>query len=188
MFQAAGTYLQRGRPDRIFYGWRLVGTSMVTSWRCSVGKISCVMTYTVIGTQRLSHLLLAGVIGDRLPGNSLGGLLVPVLAWAIVARLPLGLTIWAAALPLSMMVRNRPEEYGLRPDGDSGSRASADGEHIYETDDDDESFTVAEAVRTPTLWLITAVHGFSGAALSITVHIAPHLADRGLSLQWWEAW
>ena len=30
MFQAAGKYLQRGRPDRIFYGWRLVGTSMVT--------------------------------------------------------------------------------------------------------------------------------------------------------------
>jgi MFS family permease len=276
VFQAAGTYLQRGRPDRIFYGWRLVGTSMVTlallsgtsfhgvgvffvalvqqfGWsrtaisvdfsmgRVEGGLLGPPTGYLTdrLGTRRMvliglgllgagfvalsftnglpmffgafALVFLGNGLGGFLPlmtainhwfrrlrttamaiamtGNSLGGLLVPVLAWAIVAHgwrataLGLGLTIWAAALPLSMMVRNRPEEYGLRPDGDSGSRASADGERISETDDDDESFTVAEAVRTPTLWLITAVHGFSGAALSITfVHIAPHLADRGLSL------
>ena len=122
-------------------------------------------------------------------GNSLGGLLVPVLAWAIVVHgwrvtaLGLGLAIWAAAVPLSMMIRNRPEDYGQRPDGEPVRGESADGSSIYETDEDDGSFTVSEALHTPALWLITAVHGFSGAALSITfVHIAPHLADRGLSL------
>ena len=61
VFQAAGTYLQRGRPDRIFYGWRPVGTSMVT---LALLMGSVVMTYTVIGAV---SQLLAGVIGDRLP-------------------------------------------------------------------------------------------------------------------------
>lgn len=275
VLQAAGTYLQKGRPDRIFYGWRLVGTSMVTlallsgtsfhgvgvffvalvqhfGWsrtaisvafsmgRVEGGLLGPPAGYLTdkLGTRRMVQiglaLLGAGFValsftnglplffaafalvfmgnglGGFLPlmtainnwfrrlrttamavamtGNSLGGLLVPVLAWAIVVHgwrataLGLGLAIWAAAVPLSMMIRNRPEDYGQRPDGGAAPQPTADGRNIYE-DDDDESFTVSEALRTPALWLITAVHGFSGAALSITfVHIAPHLADRGLSL------
>ena len=130
-----------------------------------------------------------------LTGINLGGLLVPGLAWLIVnsgwraTSRWLGISIALLALPISRALRNRPEEYGQRPDGDpiqaqsaprapgpGADGAPAAGEEFY-------SFPVREALRTPAFWAITGAHSFAAiAAITVSVHIIPALTDLGMSL------
>ncbi|MFH1560010.1 MAG: MFS transporter [Chloroflexota bacterium] len=123
-------------------------------------------------------------------GQSMGGLLVPALAWLAIScgwratALGLGLGTWALAIPIAMSVRNRPEEYGLRPDGDPAPDPSvADATTNEAANEDDTSFTVGEALRTPAFWFITMCHGFAAAVfVTVSVHIVPALTDMGMSL------
>ena len=134
---------------------------------------------------------LAMAIG--LTGINLGGLLMPAMAWAIIAvgwrttALGLGIAVWLLAVPIASLVRNRPEDYGLRPDGDPPLEPS--GRETTTQDGTsrgyDGSFSVGEALQTSAFWVITASHGFSAiAAITIGIHIAPALTnDSGMSLQ-----
>ena len=123
-------------------------------------------------------------------GINLGGLLVPALAWSVDSlgwrptSMGLGIGIMTLAFPLARLVRNRPEEYGLRPDGDPPLPAAGEGvTAIGDDGDDEDSFTLGEAIRTPAFWAITAAHGFSAvAAVTVSVHIIPALTDMDMSL------
>ena len=120
-------------------------------------------------------------------GINLGALLAPFIGramdlygWRTLA-LWLGIGVWIFAVPIAASVRNRPEEYGQRPDGDSISNRL---EYLEEAGLDDEvNFAVGEAVRTMAFWGITAAHGFSAiATVTIAVHIVPAMTDIGMSL------
>ena len=120
-------------------------------------------------------------------GINLGALLAPFIGramdlygWRTLA-LWLGIGVWLFAIPIALSVRNRPEDYGQRPDGDSISDRL---EYLEESGLDDEvDFTVREAVRTVAFWGITAAHGFSAiASVTIAVHIVPAMTDIGMSL------
>ncbi|MBI4282462.1 MAG: MFS transporter [Chloroflexi bacterium] len=127
-------------------------------------------------------------------GFNIGGLLVPALAWAVAsagwqaASLGIGLVICALAFPIASQVRNRPAEYGLRPDGDPSPDTSAAHANTPEAmsgvaEKDDDSFTVAEALRTPAFWFITMSHGLAVASFTaVSIHIMPALTDMGMSL------
>lgn len=123
-------------------------------------------------------------------GFNVGGLLVPVLAWAIIrfgwqaTAIGLAVAAWAIAIPIALVVRGRPEEYGLHPDGDLVDASGAEqalAQGASEAKDAD--FTLLEAMRTRAFWLITISHSLAVAAFAtIAVHIVPALTDMGLSL------
>ena len=123
-------------------------------------------------------------------GINLGALLAPFLGqiiekagWRPVA-LGLGVLVWVLAIPIALVVRSRPEDYGLRPDGDpptspAATEASADEAGLEE----EFSFTLREAIRTWAFWAIAGAHGFTAiAAVTIGVHIIPAMTDIGMSL------
>ncbi|MFC1930564.1 MFS transporter, partial [Chloroflexota bacterium] len=68
-------------------------------------------------------------IGILASGFGLGGLLIPVVVKLIdifgwrEAMLIFGLATWVIVLPLSLVVRHKPEQYGYLPDGESDSTA-----------------------------------------------------------------
>ncbi len=120
-------------------------------------------------------------------GINLGALLAPFIGramdlygWRTLA-LWLGIGVWLFAVPIALSVRNRPEDYGQRPDGDTVAYTRED---LIDSEPDDEAdFTVREAVRTVAFWGITAAHGFSAiASVTIAVHIVPAMTDIGMSL------
>jgi len=60
-------------------------------------------------------------------GFAIGGALVPVVTVLVdnyewrTAMIILGLCTWVIALPLSLLIRHKPEQYGYLPDGDVSS-------------------------------------------------------------------
>ena len=117
------------------------------------------------------------VAGSQI-GFSLGGLSVPLLVvllenfgWRDTAIIS-GWVVLLVGLPLGLIVRHRPQDYGEVPDGGAGpeprlgsSRAGAD-------------FTARQAMRTRSFWLISAGHAFALLVVSsMLVHLIPHLTE-----------
>jgi MFS family permease len=118
---------------------------------------------------------LAGVVG------------VPVVVlvqgafgWEISA-IGSGLIIWAVGIPTSLLLRTKPEPYGLLPDGDTvaGENATANGRA---QPDPEHDFTLAEAIRTRTFWLISVGSAIGNLGMGTAqVHLFLHL-EQGVGL------
>jgi len=131
-------------------------------------------------------------------GAGLGGLIcAPASAYLIAhygwrtAFVVLGVTIWVVAIPLAFVVRNSPEEMGLRPDGDaapdealqqkgSTSRAEAGAPDPLAP----VEYTLKQALRSSVFWVLALAFFFFGMAHStVTVHMVPALTDAGIPLE-----
>ncbi|MHC4611398.1 MAG: MFS transporter, partial [Planctomycetota bacterium] len=131
-------------------------------------------------------------IGITLVGTGLGGVALAPMA-SVLDRdigwrsgyLVFGVLIWVAVIPLLLLVlRRRPEDMGLLPDGDERPDASAKAEEQLEEPPEAPSLGLKEALRTPTFWLIAL--GFMlpmFAGRSIMIHLVPIITDSGVSPQ-----
>ena len=128
--------------------------------------------------------------------------MIPAIAWAIDPEFErvgwrttvviIGVAILVVNLPLASLIRNRPEDHGLLPDGDrpsvragrsSAARASASGAES-DAPPPTTDFTWRQALRTPAFWLISVGHGFTSMVLiAMMAHLAPMMSDQGYSLQ-----
>ena len=155
-------------------------------------------------------------------GGRVGALLlVPAIAWAIdptqdrlgwqLTALILGIFTLVIAFPLTRLIRNRPQDYGQRPDGDSpepganpaptaerraaspaavpsspsnSPRPPARGATRRPPAPDAGDLTAAQALRTPAFWLISFGHGFTSMViLAIMTHLGLLLQDKGFDIQ-----
>jgi MFS family permease len=150
------------------------------------------LSASLVSFFRRRRALALGVVGT---GMATGGLLQPVAVagleswgWRTMAFVS-GVIILAVGLPLARLVRHRPEEMGLRPDGDPGAPAAgangsrADGQDAADPDDE-VSFTAREAMRTRAFWLLSIGHGAGLMTVgAMLVHFVPHVTDElGVSL------
>jgi MFS family permease len=120
-------------------------------------------------------------------GTAMGPLLFPISVQAVVSAvgwrdgwLVLGLVTLAVLVPLSFLIKTRPEDMGLLPDGEE-SRPPAD-DTPKPAPAAEVSFTRREAARTPTFWLLAI--SFSLATLSMGGFFAnwlPYFQDIGFS-------
>lgn len=131
-------------------------------------------------------------LGIASAGHGLGGLLVLLVAWSIVnngwrpTALVSGIAILVIGTSCALLLRQRPEKYGYLPDGDKpASPKSAEQETQAQTTDSNmelpsaDDFTVQEALRTRSYWLIAAGHASAVLTISaVSLHLAPHLVQR----------
>ena len=125
-------------------------------------------------------------------GMGISGIVVPLLALSIsqfgwretLTFVSIGALI--IGLPLSLVIRHKPEQYGYLPDGEtreengdavdtpgfnSSSEIATQGP-IYSARD----FTAREALKTRAFWLLSAVFFFQHIGTSaVMVHIVPYL-------------
>ena len=130
-------------------------------------------------------------------GMGLGALiLVPAIAWAVDPnedrlgwRLTagiLGIAVVASALLIPKLIRNKPQDYGLLPDGDKpGAEAESANLPRAARRPTEPEFTTRQALRTPAFWFITFGHGFgSMVILGIFSHLGLLMVeDLGFSIQ-----
>jgi sugar phosphate permease len=121
--------------------------------------------------------------------HSLGMITFPLIAGLVIkyrgwedAWIVLGVLVWVLALgPVSMLVRQSPESVGLLPDGDLPTEQD-DGTPA-ESPAEEQNWTLKEAMRTPTLWLLALATGFLYLLQSGTnIHQGAYFLDQGLGV------
>ena len=121
--------------------------------------------------------------------HSLGMITFPLIAGLVIkyrgwedAWIVLGALVWVLALgPVSMLVRQSPESVGLLPDGDLPTEQ--DDETLAESPAGEQSWTLKEAMRTPTLWLLALATGSLYLLQSGTnIHQGAYFLDQGLGV------
>ena len=116
-------------------------------------------------------------------GLALGGIAVPLVAWFIATygwratAFGSGVIILLLGLPLSLVIRGRPQLYGEFVDGEPLA-ASPSKLHAMHKQDATRDFTAREALRTPAFWLLSLGHGFAlFVVTAVNVHAITHLKE-----------
>ena len=174
--------------------WQLYGAFIVMSLGAGIGVWLPMMA-------ALNNWFSRGraiAMGVPMAGMLYGGvILIPLLAWAIDpedfgpdrwrwAAAVIGVFLIIIAYPISSLVRDRPEAYGMRPYGDAPpdaptSLAEGKAEPVPASR---VGYQWRDAMRTREFWVIAWGHALISAMYSaVIVHLGLILDDYGLSLQ-----
>ena len=156
------------------------------------GQAGWLTVMTMMNHWFLRHRGLA--MGLAMMGMGIGTLvLIPIIAWLInpdADRLGWRHTaeIFAVVALLSSfilpkIIRNKPEDIGEQPDGDSPGQ-NAPTESGTSQGKPELELTIGQALRTQAFWCISFGHGFgSMAVLAIMSHLGLLLRDMGHDVQ-----
>lgn len=147
-----------------------------------VGGVSSVVSMTVVANWFRKKVGIA--LGVMMSGFGASGLLVPVIVRLIDVYnwrntlIILGLGMWSLGIPLSFVIRNRPEQYGYLPDGTSSSAQGGDNE----IQDKAVEIGVKEALKDKSFWYLNIAETIRFMALAAVVtHVMPYLSSVGIS-------
>ena len=124
-------------------------------------------------------------------GSGLGGVLVPVVIWIIATTdwrtglVIVGIGCLVVGVPVSFVMRSRPEEYGMLPDGadpaECGGTQSAGTTPRRSALAREVTMTTREALKSRVFWQLAVAMGVSGMVMSASIHQIPAIASFGLS-------
>ncbi|MFH1089932.1 MAG: MFS transporter [Pseudomonadota bacterium] len=110
--------------------------------------------------------------------------LIGVYGWRTTLWI-IGIGMWVIGIPCSLVVRHRPEPYGLLPDGEKGAPQAAVGAGEKSGDaksGPDEGYGLREALRTWSFWRLALIATLSsGAVHALMVHVMPYLISEHFS-------
>ena len=118
--------------------------------------------------------------------HSIGMIAFPLIASIVIDRrgwpdawIVLGLIVWAVALlPATLLIAEKPEDVGLKPDGDEVEEEEVSSGPAHE----EPGWTLKAAMKTPALWILALGTGLLFLMQAgINTHLAAFLRDEGLS-------
>ncbi|UCD58324.1 MAG: MFS transporter [Candidatus Hydrogenedentota bacterium] len=127
-------------------------------------------------------------------GAGIGGFVCAPAAAVLITRygwrvsfVVMGITIWVVVLPLSLILRKKPEDIGLRPDGDPPAHAYAKEaapilDESIPAPSPERDWTLRQALASRTYYILA--FAFFLAAMThatVIVHAVPALTDAGIS-------
>lgn len=196
-----GFLVDRWGPRRlIFAGATIAGfgllllsrsTSLVTFYGAfmliATGISACIGVVPMTAVNNWFRRKATTVTGILVSGTAVGGLLVPLatrlidmLGWQRTMAI-LGFGVWGIILPLSLLFRHKPEQYGYLPDGDSGKNLPAGGSQPS-AQSAELDIGVRQALKSRAFWHISL--GMMCHMLVITAvvtHVMPYLSSIGIA-------
>jgi MFS family permease len=145
------------------------------------GGCTSVVLYTAVANWFRRNIGKA--LGITACGFGAGGVMVPLIPWLIdtydwrTALIILALGMWIFGIPLALIIRDKPEQYGYFPDGGVMPEVALSPQ--IEEDEVEASF--GEIVRGRTLWLISLAEAIRWIIFTaVVVHIMPYLNSIGM--------
>lgn len=196
-----GILVDRWGPRRLLFGGAII-TSMgllLLSRTTSLSEFYGAFILLAIGTSTCSSTVLMPAVanwfrrkiglatGIMVCGYGFSGLLVPVMVrlidmqgWqATMAILAGGMLV--ICLPLSLLVRHKPEQYGYQPDGEVDGAVILD-DRLVPAETAEVDITARQALKSSTFWHITLALLCQMVILSAVItHVMPYLATIGVT-------
>jgi sugar phosphate permease len=128
-------------------------------------------------------------LGFATMGTPLSGLIFPIPLLALVVAIGwrdtwfvLGVVALVVLLPASFLIRTRPEDQGLLPDGDTEVRVQGSPGQRGHSVATERSYTRSEAMRSRSFWLILLAVGVVGMGVQgFQPSWQPYFVDIGFS-------
>jgi MFS family permease len=146
----------------------------------AIGTSGCATTVLMAAVAQWFSRNVGKAMGVVTCGFGAGGVLIPLIVWLIdsqgwrMSLVVLGLSMWALGIPLSFVIRHKPEQYGYFPDG-GGVPSQGNGPM-------DEGVPFKEAVRGKNFWLIGIGETLRLMInMAIVTHVMPYLSSVGMS-------
>jgi sugar phosphate permease len=123
-------------------------------------------------------------LGVMMSGVGASGLMVPIIVYLIdvygwrTTLITLGVGMWFLGLPLSFVIRDRPEKYGYLLDGEVSS------EPIPSTEMKDEGVEISlgDALRKRAFWYLNTAEAIRMLTVSAVItHVIPYLSSVGIA-------
>ena len=195
-----GMLVDRWGPRRLLFGGVIITglgllllsrtTSLTTFYAAfvlmAIGMSTCSSTVLMTAVANWFRKKIGIATGIMICGYGFSGLLIPFIVnlidtydWRLtLVFLTIGLL--AVCLPLSLLVRHRPEQYGYLPDGETSNIAVSNDlnqAHSVETD-----VGAKQAVKSRAFWHITLALMCQFLILSAVItHVMPYLTDVGFT-------
>ncbi|MBW2308871.1 MAG: MFS transporter [Deltaproteobacteria bacterium] len=129
------------------------------------------------------HKKIGKAFGVMASGFGASGLIVPLIVWLIdvygwrTTCIILGLGMWILGIPLSLVIRNKPEPYGYFPDGELPD----DSIPRFEIQADEIEIGLKEALKNKSFLYLNLVEVMRTMALSaVVIHVMPYLSSVGI--------
>ena len=124
-------------------------------------------------------------MGMAASGVAFGGLLIPLITLVIdnfgwrQAMVIMGFGMWLIPLPLALILRHKPEQYGYQPDGLKSS--SVVGDNAVPGKSAEIDITNKAVLSSRVFWIIAAAFLFHIMPVSaVMTHIMPYLGTIGI--------
>jgi len=209
---AAGFLVDRVGPRKLMLcGWSVVGLGFLMMSRVdSLWAFYGSFMVIAVGMSFAVFIVIFATIANWfekkrsramtlvVTGFGASGMLVPLVAYGVgelgwrETLVIVAVAAWAIGIPLSSMMRHKPEQYGYLPDGASladrsESENSAYSESTGKTTANDSGsaatgLTLRAAVKTRTFWLLAAAFFFQFiGASAVMVHLVPYMESVDVS-------
>ena len=194
---------KNGPRALMFGGAILIGVSLITlKWVDSLWEYYFFYgVLAAIGSLGIGEALTQAILpkwfvrkrgralGFAVMGGGLGPLFAPLTLHTIMSVvgwrdtwLIMGIFVIVVLVPLPFLVRTRPEDMGLLPDGELTPVEEPSQPTAPARTPDERSLTRREAVRTPAFWLIILAYALGGLGMrGFQVNWIPYLQDVGFA-------
>ncbi len=146
------------------------------------GGCASVVTMTVVANWFHSKVGIA--LGVMVSGIGASGLMLPLIVRLIdisgwrTTFVILGFGMWVLGIPLSFIIRNRPEQYGYLPDGEQSSDSIPD----IEIQSKGPEIGLRQALRMKSFWYLNAIELIRMmTVVAVITHIMPYLSSLAIS-------
>jgi len=169
--------LSRTQSLAMFYGSFLL---------IAFGAGGCAMVVTMAAVASWFHKKVGIALGVMASGVGASGLMLPLIVQLIdvsdwrTTLIILGLGMWILGIPLSFVIRNRPEQYGYLPDGISSSDRMPNLEN-QDTGVKAVEIGFKEALKNRAFLYLNMVEAIRMMIVAaVIIHVMPYLSSLGL--------
>ena len=151
----------------------------------ALGGAGCtaVVTMTAVANWFSRRVGLAlGIVGS---GAGAGGLVVLLIVYLIevyqwrTTLVIMGIGLWAVGIPLSLIIRNRPEDYGCGPDGSTLPSSSKQSDNIMGSE---VEISFREILKIKPFLYLNIVEAVRLLTITtVILHIMPYMSSLGVS-------
>ncbi len=146
----------------------------------ALGEVVTQSTVVKWFVRRRGRAVAFGSMGGAASGALLSPIMIFIVdnsgwrdGWVLMAVL-----FFLILLPVSYLMIRRPEDVGLKPDGDESLDTIRSGDGA----DTERSWTLQQALRDKSLWLLTGALTVVGLCVSsVVIHEVSYITDRGFS-------